>query len=66
VGNTDERGTSEYNLALGQRRAESVTRLLVLMGVKDEQNEAVSFGKGARGHDEPSWAEKRRSDFTRP
>jgi len=69
VGNTDERGTSEYNLALGQRRAESVTRMLVLMGVKDEQIEAVSFGKEkprAAGHDEASWAENRRSDFNRP
>ena len=69
VGNTDERGTSEYNLALGQRRAESVTRMLLLLGVKDEQIEAVSFGKEkprAAGHDEASWAENRRSDFSRP
>jgi peptidoglycan-associated lipoprotein len=69
VGNTDERGTSEYNLALGQRRAESVTRLLVLMGAREEQVEAVSFGKEkprAAGHDETAWTENRRSDFTRP
>ena len=69
VGNTDERGTSEYNLALGQRRAESVTKMLVLMGAREEQIEAVSFGKEkprARGHDEAAWAENRRSDFTRP
>ena len=69
VGNTDQRGTSEYNLALGQRRAESVTRLLVLMGAREEQVEAVSFGKEkprAAGRDEAAWAENRRSDFTRP
>ena len=69
VGNTDQRGTSEYNLALGQRRAESVTRLLVLLGAREEQVEAVSFGKEkprAAGRDEAAWAENRRSDFTRP
>ena len=65
-GNTDERGSREYNVALGQRRAESVTRMLVTMGVKPEQIEAVSFGKEkprATGHDEGSLAENRRSDF---
>src|SRR5207244_404252 len=69
VGNTDERGASEYNLALGQRRAESVTRLLVLLGAREEQVEAVSFGKEkprGLGHDETSWAENRRSDFAKP
>ena len=69
VGNTDERGTSEYNLALGQRRAESVTKMLVLMGAREDQVEAVSFGKEkprVAGRDEASWAENRRSDFTRP
>ena len=65
-GNTDERGSREYNVALGQRRAESVTRMLVTMGVKPEQIEAVSFGKEkprAAGQDEASLAENRRSDF---
>ena len=65
-GNTDERGSREYNVALGQRRAESVTALMLLMGVKPEQIEAVSFGKEkprAAGHDEAAWAENRRSDF---
>jgi peptidoglycan-associated lipoprotein len=65
-GNTDERGSREYNVALGQRRAESVTTLMLLMGVKPEQIEAVSFGKEkprAGGHDEGAWAENRRSDF---
>ena len=65
-GNTDERGSREYNVALGQRRAESVTAMLVLMGVKPDQIEAVSFGKEkprATGHDEAAFAENRRSDF---
>lgn len=65
-GNTDDRGSREYNVALGQRRAESVTKLMVTMGVKPEQIEAVSFGKEkprATGHDDASLAENRRSDF---
>src|SRR5262245_43437937 len=65
-GNSDERGSREYNVALGQRRAESVTAMMVTMGVKPEQIEAVSFGKEkprAEGHDEKAWAENRRSDF---
>jgi peptidoglycan-associated lipoprotein len=65
-GNTDERGTSEYNLALGQKRAEAVRRALALLGVPDSQMEAVSLGKEkplATGHDEASWAQNRRSDL---
>ena len=65
-GNTDERGTSEYNLALGQKRAEAVRRSLSLMGVTDSQMEAVSLGKEkplADGHDEASWAQNRRADL---
>jgi peptidoglycan-associated lipoprotein len=65
-GNTDERGTSEYNLALGQKRAEAVRRALSLMGVPDSQMEAVSLGKEkpvAQGHDEASWAQNRRADL---
>ncbi|UDM51289.1 peptidoglycan-associated lipoprotein Pal [Cupriavidus sp. MP-37] len=65
-GNTDERGTSEYNLALGQKRAEAVRRSLASMGVPDAQMEAVSLGKEkpkATGHDEASWAENRRADI---
>ncbi|KWR78686.1 peptidoglycan-associated lipoprotein Pal [Cupriavidus sp. IDO] len=65
-GNTDERGTSEYNLALGQKRAEAVRRSLGSMGVPDSQMEAVSLGKEkpkASGHDEASWAENRRADI---
>jgi peptidoglycan-associated lipoprotein len=67
-GNTDEWGSREYNVALGQRRAESVTRMMVLMGVKPEQIEAISFGKEkprATGHNEAAWAENRRSDFAK-
>ena len=64
-GNTDERGGSEYNLALGQRRAEAVKKSLRVYGVKDGQVEAVSFGKErpqAPGHDETAWAQNRRAD----
>jgi peptidoglycan-associated lipoprotein len=67
-GNADERGSREYNVALGQRRAESVTKMMQLLGVKPEQIEAVSWGKEkprASGHDEASWAENRRSDFAK-
>jgi len=66
-GNTDERGTSEYNLALGQKRAEAVRRAMSLLGVADSQMEAVSLGKEkpvASGHDEASWAQNRRADLS--
>ncbi|SAL41345.1 OmpA/MotB family outer membrane protein [Caballeronia udeis] len=65
-GNTDERGTSEYNLALGERRSEAVLHDLETLGVPDSQLEAVSFGKEkpvALGHDEASWAQNRRADM---
>jgi len=65
-GNTDERGGTEYNLALGQKRAEAVRKALVLLGVPDSQMEAVSFGKEkpkALGSDEASLAQNRRSDI---
>jgi len=65
-GNTDDRGGTEYNLALGQKRAEAVRKALVLLGVSDEQIEAVSFGKEkprALGSDEAAWAENRRADI---
>jgi peptidoglycan-associated lipoprotein len=65
-GNTDERGTSEYNQALGQKRAEAVRRAMSLLGVADTQMEAVSLGKEkpqATGHDESSWAQNRRADL---
>jgi peptidoglycan-associated lipoprotein len=65
-GNTDERGGSEYNLALGQKRAEAVRKQLALVGVPESQIEAVSLGKEKprnTGHDEAAWAENRRADF---
>lgn len=65
-GNTDERGTDEYNLALGQRRSEAVLHELETLGVPDSQLEAVSLGKEkpvALGHDEASWAQNRRADL---
>ena len=65
-GNTDERGGREYNLALGQKRAEAVRKSLSSLGVPESQMEAVSFGKEkqkATGSDEASWAENRRSDI---
>lgn len=65
-GNADERGSREYNLALGQRRAEAVKKALTLLGVGDSQVEAVSFGEEkpkAVGSDEAAWAENRRADI---
>ncbi len=65
-GHTDERGGREYNLALGQKRAESVRRALTLLGVQDAQLEAVSFGKeklAATGSDEDAHARNRRVEL---
>ena len=65
-GNTDERGGREYNLALGQKRAEAVKRAMTLLGVPENQIEAISFGKEkpkAMGSNEAAWAENRRSDI---
>jgi peptidoglycan-associated lipoprotein len=66
-GHTDERGGREYNLALGQKRAEAVRRALVLLGVADSQLEAVSFGKEkpmVAGADEASLAKNRRAEIS--
>lgn len=65
-GHTDERGGSEYNLALGQKRAEAVTKALALLGAKASQVEAVSFGKerpAVQGNDEAAWAKNRRAEI---
>lgn len=65
-GNTDERGGSEYNLALGQKRSDAVRRAMALLGVPEAQLEATSFGKEkpkAQGSNEAAWAENRRVDF---
>ncbi|MEC5163040.1 peptidoglycan-associated lipoprotein [Janthinobacterium sp. CG_23.3] len=65
-GNTDDRGGAEYNLALGQKRAEAVRKSLGALGVPDSQMEAVSLGKEkpkASGSNEAAWAENRRADI---
>jgi peptidoglycan-associated lipoprotein len=65
-GNADERGSREYNLALGQRRADSVKNAMTLSGAKESQIESVSLGEEkprGLGHDEASWAENRRTDI---
>ncbi|MBD8627990.1 MAG: peptidoglycan-associated lipoprotein Pal [Massilia sp.] len=65
-GNTDERGGTEYNLALGQKRAEAVRRSMASLGVSEGQIEAVSLGEEkpkATGSNEESWAENRRADI---
>ncbi len=65
-GNTDERGGSEYNLALGLKRAEAVRKAMALSGAADSQMEAVSLGKEkpkATGSNEAAWAENRRADI---
>ena len=66
-GHTDERGGREYNLALGQKRAEAVRNALGLLGVADGQVEAVSFGKekpAAAGSDEAAMAQNRRAEIS--
>ncbi len=65
-GNADERGSREYNLALGQRRAESVKKMMNVLGVQDGQIETVSFGEEkpkAECHDESCWSQNRRADI---
>jgi len=65
-GNTDERGSREYNIALGQRRADSVKQMMLLLGAQESQIETVSFGEEkprAAGKDEASFSENRRSDI---
>ena len=65
-GHTDDRGGREYNLALGQKRAEAVAKSLALLGASDSQVEAVSFGKerpAAQGSDEAAWAKNRRAEL---
>ena len=65
-GHTDERGGSEYNLALGQKRAEAVVKQMELLGAGEGQLEAVSYGKerpAVDGHDESAWAKNRRVEL---
>jgi len=65
-GNCDERGTNEYNLALGERRALSAKKYLVNLGIADSRIDTLSYGEEkplVRGHDELAWAQNRRADF---
>ena len=65
-GNTDDRGSREYNLALGQKRADSMKKMLTLLGAGEDQVEAVSLGEEKpknEGADEAAWAENRRGDM---
>ena len=65
-GNTDERGSREYNIALGQRRADSVKQMMILLGAQEAQIESVSFGEEkprAAGKDEAAFSENRRGDI---
>jgi peptidoglycan-associated lipoprotein len=65
-GHTDERGSREYNIALGQKRADALKRMMTLLGVQEIQIETISFGKEKPrnlGHDEGGWAENRRDDL---
>lgn len=65
-GHTDERGGREYNLALGQKRAEAVAKSLTLLGANESQVEAVSFGEerpAVQGNDESAWAQNRRAEL---
>ena len=66
-GNCDERGTNEYNLALGERRANSAAKFLVSLGIPSERIEAISYGEErplASGQGGGAWAQNRRDDFT--
>jgi len=65
-GNTDERGSREYNVGLGQRRSDGVKKMLMLLGAKENQIESVSLGEEkpqAEGHSEDAWSKNRRSDI---
>lgn len=65
-GHCDERGSAEYNLALGERRATSALQYLVTLGVKPDRLSIISYGKekpAVQGHDEEAWAKNRRAEF---
>jgi peptidoglycan-associated lipoprotein len=68
-GHADERGSREYNLALGERRAISVRQLMAVLGVSNDQVQVVSFGEekpANEGHDESAWTLNRRVELTYP
>jgi peptidoglycan-associated lipoprotein len=65
-GNTDERGSREYNVGLGQRRSDGVKRMMTLLGARENQIESVSLGEEKPqdpGHSETAWSKNRRSDI---
>lgn len=65
-GNCDERGSTEYNLALGERRAKAARKYLVTMGIKPERLSVISYGEekpAVQGNDESAWAKNRRDEF---
>lgn len=65
-GNCDERGTNEYNLALGDRRSDSAKNFLISLGIASDRIETISYGEErprALGHNEDSWSQNRRDDF---
>jgi peptidoglycan-associated lipoprotein len=65
-GNTDERGSREYNVGLGQKRSDGVKRMMLLLGAREDQIESVSLGEEkprSEGHDEAAWSQNRRSDI---
>jgi peptidoglycan-associated lipoprotein len=65
-GNTDERGSREYNVGLGQRRSDGVKKMLILLGARENQIESVSLGEEkpqSEAHDEEAWSKNRRSDI---
>ncbi|MBW2003432.1 MAG: peptidoglycan-associated lipoprotein Pal [Deltaproteobacteria bacterium] len=66
-GNCDERGTNEYNLALGERRANSAAKFLISLGISPDRIETISYGEErplALGHGKGAWDQNRRDDFT--
>jgi peptidoglycan-associated lipoprotein len=68
-GHADERGSPEYNIALGEQRAQSVAQLMKLQGVSDRQIQIISFGEekaAVSGHDETAWQQNRRVEITYP
>ncbi len=65
-GNTDERGSREYNVSLGQKRSDGVKKMMILLGARESQIESVSLGEEkpqADGHNEDAWSKNRRSDI---
>jgi peptidoglycan-associated lipoprotein len=65
-GHTDERGSREYNIALGDRRAQSVRRVLLFQGASTDQIDTVSYGEekpAVEGHDEAAWSKNRRVEL---